>query len=137
LAANVYDCLLILDSNRYSRDAAGAAGQIKALIEAQGGEVLVNRLWEERRLAYSIRGQRKGTYWLSYFRMEGKGIAKLEREFQLSELVLRSLVLKVDPQISDALVAHAAGATRANDAKPAGEAKPAPAAAALAEEEGA
>jgi len=118
LAANVYDCLLILDSNRYSRDAAGAASQIKALIEAQGGEVLVNRLWEERRLAYSIRGQRKGTYWLSYFRMEGKGVGKLERDFQLSELVLRSLILKVDPQIAETLVAHAAGTARPSEPKP-------------------
>ena len=38
------------------------------MIEEAGGEMLVSRLWEERRLAYPIEGHRKGTYWLTYFR---------------------------------------------------------------------
>jgi len=40
-----------------------------------GGEILVSRLWEERRLAYSINGQRKGVYWLVYFRLDGNRLA--------------------------------------------------------------
>ena len=30
----------------------------------------MSRLWDERRLAFPIRGQRKGAYWLTYFRLE-------------------------------------------------------------------
>ena len=72
--------------------------------------MLVSRLWEERRLAYPIKGHRKGTYWLTYFRVDSSRLTELNRECILSESILRSLVLKVDPRIVDALVAHAQSA---------------------------
>jgi small subunit ribosomal protein S6 len=58
-------------------------------------------------LAYPINGQRKGTYWLSYFRLEGKQVGPLERECQLSESIMRSLMIRIDPRIVDTLVSHA------------------------------
>lgn len=114
MAQNVYEGLFIFDSNRYSRDPGGVSAQIAGFVEKLGGEMLVSRLWEERRLAYPINGQRKGTYWLAYFRIDGKQLSALERECQLSESVMRSLVIKIDPRIVDALVSHAA----ASEARP-------------------
>ena len=107
MAENVYEGMFILDSNRYSRDPEDVSGQIPKMIEAVGGEILVSRMWEERRLAYQIDGHRKGTYWLTYFRVDGKNIAALERECLLSDTILRVLFLKVDPRIVEPLVAHA------------------------------
>ena len=107
MAENVYEGMFILDSNRYSRDPEEVSGQIPKMIEAVGGEILVSRMWEERRLAYQIDGHRKGTYWLTYFRVDGKHIATLERESLLSDTILRVLFLKVDPRIVEPLVAHA------------------------------
>ena len=60
--------MFIFDSNRFARERAGLPAEVEKMIKADGGEVLVSRLWEERRLAYPIAGQRKGTYWLIYFR---------------------------------------------------------------------
>lgn len=110
MSLNVYEGLFIFDSNRYSRDPGGVSSQIADFVQKLGGEVLVSRLWEERRLAYPINGQRKGTYWLAYFRMDGKQLTPLERECQLSESIIRSLVIKIDPRIVDALVSHATAA---------------------------
>jgi len=107
LAVNVYEGMFILDSNRYGRDAEGVSGQIPDMIQKAGGEILVSRLWEERRLAYQINGHRKGTYWLTYFRLDGDRLAKMQRQCRLSESILRVLFVKVDPRIADALVAHA------------------------------
>ena len=84
--------------------------QIPAMIEKLGGEMLVSRLWEERRLAYPIKGQRKGTYWLTYFRLDSGRLLDLRRQCQITEDILRVLFLKVDPRIVDALVAHATSA---------------------------
>ncbi len=109
MTANVYEGMFILDSGRYGRDPEGVSGAIPQMIEQLGGEVLVNRLWEERRLAYPIRGQRKGTYWLSYFRLDASKLAELDRNSQLNDNILRFLFLKVDPRIVDTLVAHATG----------------------------
>ena len=107
MAAYVYEGMMILDSNRYARDPAAAATQITGLIEEAGGEVLVSRLWEERRLAYPIEGHRKGTYWLTYFRLEGPKLAEIRRKCYLSETILRVLFLKVDPRLVEILVEHA------------------------------
>lgn len=107
MAENAYEGMFILDSGRYGRDPEAVSGQISQMIERAGGQMLVSRLWEERRLAFSIKGHRRGTYWLTYFRLDSSKLAPIERQCQLNETILRKLFLKVDPRIFDALVAHA------------------------------
>jgi small subunit ribosomal protein S6 len=107
LTANVYEGLFILDSNRYSRDQAGVSNQISEMITQVGGEILASRLWEERRLAYAIGSHRKGTYWLTYFRVNTDQLTGLNRACQLNDNVVRSMFLKVDPRIVETLVSHA------------------------------
>lgn len=107
MAEYIYEGLFILNSNRYGRDPEGVAGAIQSLIEKQEGTVLVSRLWEERRLAYPIDGQRKGTYWLTYFRMDGEKMADLNQQANRNDDLLRHLVIRIDPRISDTLISHA------------------------------
>ena len=142
MAENVYEGMFILDSNRYGRDAETISGQIPQIIENAGGEMLVSRLWEERRLAYPIEGHRKGTYWLTYFRLDSAKLVDVRRRCQLSESIVRVMFLKVDPRIVDALVDHAQVGTgsitkRGEGETPAGEPEEsaAEAVAAAAEEE--
>jgi small subunit ribosomal protein S6 len=128
-AQNVYEGMFIIDSNRYARDAAGTVSQIPSTVEQFGGKMLASRLWEERRLAYPIKGHRKGTYWLTYFQIDPSQIVSLTRQFQLNESVIRSLMLKIDARIADAMVQHALTGpgpmaerkTKPEDAKPATE----------------
>ena len=110
MAKNVYEAMFCFDSTKFGRDPDGVSGEIVGLIEKAGGEILVSRLWEERRLAYSIKGQRKGTYWLIYTRIDASQIAGLRRQFEITESILRFLLLKIEPRIVDALVAHAQSA---------------------------
>ncbi|HTQ37416.1 MAG TPA: 30S ribosomal protein S6 [Pirellulales bacterium] len=107
MAQHVYEGMFILDSNRYARDAAGTVAQIPGAVEQFGGKMLASRLWEERRLAYPIKGHRKGTYWLTYFKLDGDQVGNLTRQFQLNEAVIRNLMLKIDPRIADTMVQHA------------------------------
>ncbi|MDA1049046.1 MAG: 30S ribosomal protein S6 [Planctomycetota bacterium] len=109
MAQNVYECLFILDSNRYARDPNGVSDALPEMVEKLAGEVLANRLWNEQRLAYPINGQRKGTYWLTYFRLESSRLSEFNRACQLNDNILRNLTLKVDPRLVDTLVAHAKG----------------------------
>jgi hypothetical protein len=53
--------MFIFDSNRFARERTALPTEVEGVIKANGGEVLVSRLWEERRLAYPIAGHRKGT----------------------------------------------------------------------------
>lgn len=121
MAENFYEGMFILDSNRYSRDPQGVASQVNEMIESVGGQILASRLWEERRLAYPIQGHRKGTYWLTYFRVEGSKIGNIERACQLNGDVLRVLFVRVDKRIIDTLVAHAQSGQATNPAAAKGE----------------
>jgi small subunit ribosomal protein S6 len=71
--------------------------------------VLVSRLWNEQKLAYPIDGHKKGTYWLTYFRLDSLKLSELTREIRISENIIRSLTLKVEPRLVDALIEHAKG----------------------------
>lgn len=105
--SNVYETMIIFDSNRYARERAGLPAEVEKMIQAGGGEVLVSRLWEERRLAYPINGQRKGTYWLIYFRGPSSILTGLNREWEIHDGILRHLVLKVHPHLVDVVLEHA------------------------------
>lgn len=101
-----YEGMFILDPGKYGRDPAGLAQQINDLITQAGGSVLAARLWDERKLAYPIKGHKKGAYWLTYFTMPGGNLTAFERQCDLAEDIIRTLVLKVDERIADALVQH-------------------------------
>src|SRR5262249_10780469 len=104
MPANVYECLFLLDPNKVAGDVPGAAKQLHAILERNHGEVLASRPWDERRLAYPIKGHKKGFYYLTYFRTEGKNLLNMERDFALSELILRQLMLRVDPKLQELLL---------------------------------
>jgi len=103
----VYEGMFILDASKFARDPAGSAQQIVGLIEQFGGTVLASRLWDERKLAYPIKGHKKGVYWLTYFNMPSTNLTALERQCEITDDILRKLVLKIEPRIADALVQHA------------------------------
>jgi small subunit ribosomal protein S6 len=111
LSANVYECMHILDSNRYARDPSGVQESVDSTVTKFDGEILVSRLWNEQKLAYLVDGHRKGTYWLSYIRIEGSRLVEMERAFQLNDNVLRSLTLRLDERLVEPMVAHARGET--------------------------
>ena len=87
MARQCYDCFFLFDSNKYNRDPGGVVASVQQAIEEQEGEILASRLWEERKLAYPINGQNKGTYWITYFKMEGTRLAEFNRTCQLNESI--------------------------------------------------
>src|SRR5947209_3265384 len=105
MPANVYECMFLLDTNKVAGDHAGAAKQLHTILEKNQAEVLTSRTWEDgRRLAYPISGHKKGLYYLTFFRTEGKNLANIERDFALNETILRTLILKIDGKLVDAML---------------------------------
>ena len=107
MATNVYEGLFIFDSDLYAREADEVSSQVAGIVEQRGGEILLSRMWDERKLAYPIKGHRRGTYWLAYFRIDPSVVKDLTRQFQLSDSILRFLILLVEPRLVDTLVDHA------------------------------
>ena len=120
MPSSVYECMFLLDTNKVSGDVPGAAKQLHAILEKNQAEVLASRPWDERRLAYPIKSHKKGLYYLTYFRAEGKQLATIEHDFSLNEMVLRSLTLRINPKLVDIMLQlaqdeHAVALHTAND----------------------
>ena len=120
MPAAVYECMFLLDTNKVAGDVQGSSKQLHAILEKNSAEVLASRPWNEGRLAYPIKGHKKGLYYLTYFRAEGPALSKIEADFALNEMILRSLVLKIDPKLVNIMLqlaqdAHAVALKTASD----------------------
>jgi small subunit ribosomal protein S6 len=92
----LYESLFLVDSAEAAADWAGINEHIKKLLERNGAEVVSIRKWDERPLAYPIMGKNRGTYILAYFNSPSGAIAAIERDCQLSERIMRVLILRAD-----------------------------------------
>ena len=101
--------MFIFNANSYARSPAGVAKAVEDLVASVDGEILASRLWNEQKLAYPIKGNRKGAYWLTYFRCESTKMAKFNRACQLNESILRHMSILLDPRLVDPMVAVAKG----------------------------
>jgi small subunit ribosomal protein S6 len=104
MAMNVYEYMFLLDTNKVAGDVPAAAKQLHAVFERHKVEVLASRPWDERRLTYPIKGHKKGLYYLTYIKGDGKNLTDIEHDFALNEMVLRSLTLKIDPKLVDTML---------------------------------
>lgn len=77
-------------------DLGGAVEHVKEILTRGHAEIIALRKWDERRLAYEIAGQKRGLYLLVYFNAPNDQLAHIERDCNLSEKILRSLVLRCD-----------------------------------------
>jgi len=99
-----YECLFLLDSTKTSGNIEGARAQLHAMLEKDGAEIVASRPWDDRRLAYPIKGHKKGQYYLIFFRCDSLKMQEMEGDFRLSELILRHLVSNVDPKWENELL---------------------------------
>jgi small subunit ribosomal protein S6 len=92
----LYEAMFLVDSAIAASDWDGIIATIRNILEKAQVEIISIKKWEERKLAYEINGKSRGTYILSYFKAEGSGIAGIERDVQLSDRIMRVLVLRAD-----------------------------------------
>lgn len=92
----LYEGLFLLNQHAVAADFAGTVEFMREVFRRAEAEVIVLRKWEERKLAFEIRGQKRGVYLLAYFKARGTQIANIERDCNLSEQVLRCLILRAD-----------------------------------------
>ena len=97
--SRLYEAMFLVDTNIAS-DPEATKGMIRTVMERASAELLLCSLWDERRLAYDVDKHKRAAYVLCYFRADGANISTMERDVQLSEHLLRVLVLRAD-HISD------------------------------------
>ncbi len=115
---NTYEAMFVMDSGK-AADWQAVEGEIERLTGRAEAELLCCRKWDERRLAYEIGPHKRGCYILTYLRADPSRIAGLERDAQLSEHIVRMLVLRADHVSEEEIRSHAqAGAEQAAVMRP-------------------
>lgn len=89
--------------------------EVYRILERAGAEVVACSRWDERRLAYEIKGRKRGVYALTYFKAEPGKIVGIERDINLSESALRCLILRVE--MTDEEMKEAASTSRIEQQK--------------------
>jgi ribosomal protein S6 len=85
--------MFLIDNRQANRDWDGSVDTLKGILSKHGASILRCEKWGERKLAYEIKGRRRGTFVLTYFEAEGDAVNNIYRDCELSELILRALVL--------------------------------------------
>jgi small subunit ribosomal protein S6 len=106
MPVNSYECLFLLDPTK-SADLEAVKTQLHGTLEKYGVELLASRKWDDRKLAYPIKGHKKGVYYLTYFKAESKKISELEHDFRLNDVILRHMVSVIDPKWHEEMLAVA------------------------------
>jgi small subunit ribosomal protein S6 len=108
----LYEAMFLIDSAEAAKDWDGILELIRKMLTKADAEIVSIRKWDERPLAYSIGGCDRGTYILTYFRADGQKITEVERDVQLSDRIMRALILRAD-HLTEEDIAKDTPATRA------------------------
>ena len=92
---NTYEAMVLFDPTA-GTDMGKLEEEVNRLMERCGAQTLMWGKWDERRLAYPIKRHKRAVYVLIYFKADADRITGLERDTQLSETILRCLVLRAD-----------------------------------------
>ena len=115
-----YEGLFLVDDRKASDNFQAIADHIQRLLERHGASVGKLEKWDSRRLAYEIERKRRGTYILTQFDADPAKISELKRDCQISNVVMRAIILR-EENVGDSLEA---GDDRRRTRKPRTEQKP-------------
>lgn len=111
----LYEALFLINQTALATDSAGATAHVQEMLDRAEAETLTLQRWDERKLAYPIEGQKRGTFLIAYFNGRPTQIANIERDCNLSEQVLRVMFIRADHMGEIELKAALEGKTVAED----------------------
>ncbi len=92
---SIYEGMFLFPQSAGS-DLGGAVAHVESLLDRAEAELLSICKWDERRLAYDIKGNKRGLYILIYFKADRSRIAGIERDCNLSEMLLRTMIVRAE-----------------------------------------
>ena len=89
-----YETMYIVDSTGSEETTAALVNKFKTLIEQNGNIESFNE-WGKRKLAYPINDMTEGYYVLVNYTADPSFVAELDRIFNITEGVMRSMTIKL------------------------------------------
>jgi len=94
-----YEGMFLLDPVAHAADPEGVEKQVQTLLAKHGAKIHDFARWDDRKLAYEIKGHKRGIYVLSRFEMPGPGVDALRKDCRITETILRNLIIRLDRDI--------------------------------------
>lgn len=94
---NLYETVIVTSAKLGEEGNAAIVERFKALI-AEHGTVQSVDDWGKRRFAYPIEKQNEGYYTLINFESIPEFTAELDRRYQITDGIMRTLIVKRDPR---------------------------------------
>ncbi len=94
-----YESLVILDPEMADEDIVGFTDRFSTLIKTSGGEIIKIEDWGSKKLAYLVKKRDKGRYILFDFVGVPALITEMERQYKISEEVIKFLSVKLDEDV--------------------------------------
>lgn len=94
--SNLYEGLFLMSQSAVGAGVGSAIDHIRDILGRIDAQVITLRKWDDRKLAYPIKGQKRGVFLFSLFRADGTRLTEIERACNLSEQVLRVMFTRCD-----------------------------------------
>jgi small subunit ribosomal protein S6 len=94
-----YEALLLVEPTIAAKEWPRIGEEVDRIIKRHGGAVLQVTRFGERKLAFPVKKNNRGTYVLTYFSAPPKVLGKVKADMQLSEVILRSILLAHDGEL--------------------------------------
>ena len=94
---NKYEIMFILKSNE-EEAIKKEVSEMKAIITDMKGEIESEKEMGNRKLAYPIKKELNGYYYVMNVNANNEAIAEFERKARISENVIRHLVIRLDEE---------------------------------------
>ncbi|MFM1823742.1 MAG: hypothetical protein RI967_2008 [Planctomycetota bacterium] len=101
---NAYEGMFLFPQT-VSADLQSAVDHVTEILGKGDASIVSFCKWDERRLAYDIKGNKRGVYFLCYFRCDASKLASIERDCRLSERLLRSMITRADHLTEEQMLA--------------------------------
>lgn len=88
-----YEGMLLVEPTIAAREWNRVVEEIDRIVKRNGATVLQVAKWGERKLSYPVKKNNRGAYVLAYFAAPEGAVTKIRADLQLSEVVLRNLIV--------------------------------------------
>lgn len=85
--------MIIFDPSLEEEEIDNEVSKITSIIEGENGKVVGTEKWRVKNLAYPIKHQKNGYYFILYFNGNGKIVSEIDRVNKINDRVLRHLIV--------------------------------------------
>lgn len=102
MSERVYEILFIADPGLGEPEVDALTATIQGFAEKEGGKIQKVEKWGKKRLAYTIKKQREGSYVLLTVEGGAALVAEVERRIRVIDGVLKFITVRVDEDLKKA-----------------------------------